>query len=107
MAATDSTGRPLNKNPRGLFDQKLVLTRQQPECFLSFARRYFHNGFDFAAKRPARMSATARLLRLMTTPALPPLLFYRRFIVVWRKKKQREGELVGYLQGRAQPTASA
>jgi glycosyltransferase involved in cell wall biosynthesis len=107
---------------RFLFDPKLVLTRRQPETFLNFARRYFRNGFDFAAKRAERMSVPARLARLMTAPALPPLLFYRRFIVVWRKNTRRTrllastpllavfvtcwsaGELIGYLRGRARPT---
>jgi hypothetical protein len=100
-----------------LFDPRLVLTRHQPESFLDFARRYFRNGFDFAAMRAGRMSTAGRLVHLITTPALPPLLFYRRFIVVWRKKTQRArllasmpllavfvacwsaGELTGYLRG--------
>jgi len=108
---------------RFLFDPRLVITRLQPETFWSFARRYFRDACEFAAMRAGRVSLAARLLHLVTTPALPPLLLYRRLKAVWEKKVQRArlmisipllvifvtfwsaGELAGYARGSARSNA--
>ena len=83
----------------------------------SFARRYFQHGRFFAAERCRRISAWSRVLRLVTTPVLPLILFWRRVVVVLQKKRHlgklalsapliaffvvawAAGELAGYWSG--------
>jgi glycosyltransferase involved in cell wall biosynthesis len=100
-----------------LLDPELVVYCVQSETCWRFAGRYYLNALQFAAMRAQRMSLPARLLHLMTAPALPPLLLYRRLRAVWKKKRNRArillaipllavfvtswsaGELAGYLLG--------
>jgi hypothetical protein len=102
---------------RFLFDPDLVIWCTQEVTAWNFARRYYRNAFQFAAMRSRRLSPAARLGHMVTAPALPPLLLYRRLSAVWGKRKNRgrlvlaipwlalfvtlwsAGELVGYLLG--------
>jgi len=102
---------------RCLFDPDLVVTCVQSEPFWGFLWRYYLNGLYFAAMRCRRISLAARCWHIVTTPALPPLLLYRRLDAVWRRNKNRAtlvltvpllatfvvswsvGELTGYILG--------
>ena len=72
-----------------LFNPALVLYYARSNTFGKFCRRYFQHGWFFAALRSRRMSAAARFLRLVTIPALPPLLLYRRLQAAFGKKRNR------------------
>jgi glycosyltransferase involved in cell wall biosynthesis len=65
---------------RFLFDPSLVVYFTRHDTFLNFCRRYFRNARIFAALRCKRISSASRFLRLITAPALPAVLFYRRLI---------------------------
>src|SRR5216683_3134360 len=65
---------------RFLFDPSLVVYFTRHDTFLNFCRRYFRNARIFAALRCKRISSASRFLRLITTPALPAVLFCRRLI---------------------------
>ena len=65
---------------RFLFDPSLVVYCTRHDTFLNFCRRYFRNARLFAALRCKRISFASRFLRLITTPALPAVLFCRRLI---------------------------
>jgi len=106
---------------RFLFDPELVIHWERRNGFGECMRRFFCNGRDFAVTRSKRIPQSERVLRLLTAPALPALLLYRRlrpvisqrgytarvflalplvaaFVVVWSA-----GEFLGYLDdpGRA------
>ncbi len=102
-----------------LFDPELVAYYSRPDSVASFARRYFQHAWFFAALRSKRMPRTERLLRALTSPALPFLLLYQRVAAALGKKRNRgkvlmsipllgvfvlawsAGELTGYLLGPA------
>jgi hypothetical protein len=102
---------------RFLFDPELVISCAQCESFSDFLRRYYRHAFHFGALRCRRILLGARLLRMVTAPALPLLLLYRRLSAVWGKQKNRvrlllstpllavfvlswsAGELAGYVRG--------
>lgn len=67
---------------RFLFDPSLVVYCARHDTFLNFSRRYFRDARLFAALRCKRMSSRARFLRLLATPVLPAVLFYRRLIAL-------------------------
>jgi glycosyltransferase involved in cell wall biosynthesis len=107
---------------RFLFDPSLVVYCACRDTILNFSRRYFHNARLFAALRCKRISPASRFIRLVATPALPAVLFYRRliglrakghrmrfllslpllalFVTVWSV-----GEFAGYLLGPGRPLA--
>ncbi len=65
---------------RFLFDPSLVVYCTRRDTLLDFSMRYFRNARLFAALRCKRISSASRFLRLIATPALPAVLFYRRLI---------------------------
>jgi glycosyltransferase involved in cell wall biosynthesis len=101
---------------RFLFDPSLVVYCARQNTFLNFSRRYFCDARLFAALRCKRISPVNSFLRLIATPALPVVLFYRRlaglrtkghrvrfllslpllavFVTIWSV-----GEFAGYLRG--------
>src|ERR1700686_78125 len=102
-----------------LFDPSLVVYCARQDTFMRFSSRYFCDARLFAALRCKRISAVSRFLRLIATPAIPAVLFYRRllglrtkghrlrfllslpllavFVTIWAA-----GEFAGYLQGSGQ-----
>jgi glycosyltransferase involved in cell wall biosynthesis len=100
-----------------LFDPELVVFCEQGETFWAFLRRYYRSAREFAAMRSRSMAFWTRVLHLLTTPALPAVLLYRRLRAAWGKKHRGKlllsiplqaafvmawsvGEVVGYLRGR-------
>jgi hypothetical protein len=78
---------------RFLFEPELVITCASAPDWREFARQYYRNAREFAALRARQFSRMARLAHIMTAPALPPLLLFRRIRAVWGKKRNR-GRLV-------------
>lgn len=107
---------------RFLFDPDLLISCIQDAGFYEFASGYFRNARGFAAARTRQFSPAARLARLVTTPALPVLLLYRRVRAAWSTNIKRNhllaaipllavlvlywsaGEFLGYLAGRSAGT---
>ena len=100
-----------------LFDPSLVVYYTRHNTLFSFLTRYYRNARLFAAFRCNRISLASRFLRVIASPALPPVLLYQRlrarltkkahllrfllslplltlFVTVWAA-----GEFSGYLQG--------
>ena len=100
-----------------LFDPSLVVYYTRRNTLVSFLMRYYRNARLFAAFRCKRISLASRFLRVIASPALPPVLLYQRlrarltkkahllrfllslplltlFVTVWAA-----GEFSGYLQG--------
>jgi glycosyltransferase involved in cell wall biosynthesis len=102
---------------RFLFDPELVAYYVRPGSLASFLRGYYLHGWFFAAMRSKRISSAERSLHLVTTPALPLVLFYRRLRAALANPRHRAkvllttpllavmvivwsaGELTGYLLG--------
>jgi glycosyltransferase involved in cell wall biosynthesis len=102
---------------RFLFEPDLVVHYSRPDTLLSFLRRYFRHAHFFAAFRCRRISPAGRFLRLVSSPALPAVLFYQRLRAGWKNKRHRSrflkslpllavfvtvwaaGEFTGYLLG--------
>ncbi|HEV3330998.1 MAG TPA: glycosyltransferase [Bryobacteraceae bacterium] len=78
---------------RFLFEPELVITYASAPKWREFARQYYRNGSEFAATRTRHFSRAARLAHIVTTPALPLLLLFRRMRAVWGKRRNR-GQLV-------------
>jgi hypothetical protein len=72
-----------------LFDSELRIWSAPATDFAAFARRYYRNAREFAARRAEGLSPLARGFRILTTPALPAVLFYRRIQAVWGKANHR------------------
>ena len=100
-----------------LFDPSLVVYYTRRNTLVSFLMRYYRNARLFAAFRCKRISPASRFLRVIASPALPPLLLYQRLRAGLTKKAHRlrallslpllalfvtvwaAGEFSGYLQG--------
>jgi len=78
---------------RFLFDPEVVVYYARPDTFRSFLQRYYRRAWSFAALRCERISPGGRFFRVVTAPALPFLLLYRRLSGSWGKGR-RTGKLL-------------
>lgn len=74
---------------RFFFDSELVIWCAQEIGFSGFAASYYRNATEFAATRARSLPPLARLAHILTAPALPALLLFRRVCAVWGNKRHR------------------
>jgi Glycosyl transferase family 2 len=72
-----------------LFEPALVVSCVQTASFPEFARSYYRNACRFAALRARGFSFGARLVHIVTAPALPAVLLYRRI-------RSASGKAIGF-----------